>query len=105
MKFDHVGYRTEQKRVGEFFYAPNKVWITDSDKNPYKIEWLRYEEDSPVKEPVKSSPHIGYKVENLKEAMKGLKLLLGPLLINENKTVAFCQTSDGAVIELIETRR
>ncbi|MCK9287656.1 MAG: hypothetical protein PHU24_09025 [Sphaerochaetaceae bacterium] len=102
MKFDHVGYRSYKKRVGEFYYAPNKVWITDAEQHPFKIEWLRYEDDSPVLEPVKSQPHVGFMVDNLEKAMKGLDLLLGPMTIDEHKRVVFCQTKDGAVVELME---
>ncbi|MGI5172792.1 hypothetical protein H0R92_04215 [Treponema sp. OMZ 840] len=102
MIFDHVGYRTTEKKEGEFFFAPNRVWITDSKKHPFNIEWLRYENDSPVKEPVKSSPHIGFRVENLETAMTGMEILLGPMEIDSKKRIVFCKTEDGAVVELME---
>ena len=102
MEFDHVGYRSYEKREEEFYYSPNRVWITNSDRHPFKIEWLRFEDDSPVQEPVKSQPHIGFRVHNLKEALQGYTLLLGPMVIDEHKRVAFCQIQDGAIIELIE---
>ena len=105
MKFDHVGYRTFETHEGEFYYAPNKVWITDSSTHPFNIEWLRYDVDSVVPEPVKSQPHIGFRVKNLKKAAKGLDLLLGPMIIDEKTTVAFYQSNDGGVIELKEIRK
>ncbi|MDD4572991.1 MAG: hypothetical protein PHR69_02125 [Sphaerochaeta sp.] len=104
MEFDHVGYRSYKKRDDEFYYEPNKVWITDSEKHPFKVEWLRYEANSPVLEPVKSQPHIGYRVKNLEEAMKGLDLLLGPMVIDEHKRVAFCRYEDGTVVEFMEIK-
>lgn len=100
MKFDHVGIRSFQKHDGEFYYAPNKVWITDSSAHPFSVEWLRYEEDSPVPEPVKSQPHVGFLVDDLESASRGMKPLLGPLVIDEHTTVAFYQSEDGAVVEL-----
>jgi len=105
MVFDHVGYRTYEKHDNEFFYAPNKVWITDSEKHPFKVEWLRYAEDSPVLEPVKSQPHVGYRVDSLETAMKGLDLMLGPMVIDEHKRVAFCRCPDGAIVELMEIKQ
>jgi hypothetical protein len=102
MEFDHVGYRSYEKRPGEFYYAPNKVWITNSDEHPFKVEWLRFEDDSPVEEPVKSQPHVGFRVPSLEAALQGQTLLLGPMIIDAHKQVAFCQTRDGAVIELME---
>ena len=104
MEFDHVGYRSDEKRDGEFYYAPNKVWITNSDTHPFKVEWLRFEDDSPVQEPVKSQPHVAFRVNNLEEALQGQTLLLGPMIIDEHKRVAFCQFKDGAVIEFIEIK-
>jgi len=104
MQFDHVGYRSYKKRPGEFYYEPNRVWITDAEKHPFKVEWLRYEEDSPVLEPVKSQPHVGFTVDNLESAMKGLDLLLGPMVIDEHLRVVFCRSNDGVVVELMEKR-
>jgi len=104
MIFDHVGYRSYIKHDGEFYYAPNKVWITDSERHPYKIEWLRYDDDSPILEPIKSQPHVGFRVDDLEEAMKDMNLLLGPMAIDERKRVAFCRYADGAIIELMEVR-
>ncbi len=102
MVFDHVGYRSYQKREKEFYYKPNKVWITDAQMHPFKVEWLRYEDDSPVLEPVKSQPHIGFRVDNLEQAMKDLEILLGPMRIDEHKRVVFCRSQDGVVVELLE---
>ena len=102
--FNHVGLVTNEKKQDEFYYAPNKVWITDSEKHPYKIEWLRYEEDTPVKNQVRTQPHVGYVVDSLENASKGLQLLLGPMVIDESKTVGFYACADGAVIELMEIK-
>ena len=102
--FDHVGLITDEKKEDEFYYAPNKVWITDSEKHPYKIEWLRYEKDTPVKNQVRTQSHIGYMVDSLEAASKGLKLILGPMVINEHKTVGFYECADGAIIELMEIK-
>ena len=103
MEFDHVGYRSYEKRDGEFYYAPNKVWITDSSKHPFSIEWLRYDEDSPVPEEVKNLPHVGFIVESIRDAARGLELLLGPMIIDQHTTVAFYRTTDGGVVEFKET--
>ena len=54
--FNHIGLVTSEKKQDEFYYAPNKVWITDSERHPYKIEWLRYEDDTPVK--IRSGPSL-----------------------------------------------
>jgi len=102
-QFDHIGITTTEKKKNEFYYEPNKVWITDSESHPFHIEWLRYEPDTPVTDTVRTRPHIGYRVDNLKEVnIKGLNLILGPMVIDAHKIVAFYEYIDGSIIELIE---
>ena len=47
-------------------------------KHPFRIEWLRFREDSPVKSPVREKAHIAFRVKDIKEASKGMKVLLEP---------------------------
>jgi len=103
MQFDHVGIVTTEKKPDEIFIAPTRVWITDFQKHPYRIEWLRFEPDSPVTGPTRVGPHVAYRVESIAEASKGLKVLLEPFDVGF-AVVAFFQTDDGAVIELMEYR-
>ena len=103
MQFDHVGIVTTQKKPDEIFIAPTRVWITDFQKHPYRVEWLRYEPDSPVTGPVRERPHVAYRVESIDEAAKGLKVLIEPFDV-EFAVVAFFETADGAVVEFMEYR-
>jgi len=101
MEFDHVGIVTTEQKPGEIFIAPTRVWITDFQKHPFRIEWLRYEPDSPVSGPVRQGPHVAYRVKSIAEASRGMKVLLEPFDV-EFAVVAFFQTEDGAVVELME---
>lgn len=101
MQFDHVGIVTTEKKPDEIFIEPTRVWITDFQKHPYRVEWLRYEPDSPVTGPVRQGPHVAYRVESIEEASQGLKVLLEPFDV-EFAVVAFFETPDGAVVELME---
>jgi hypothetical protein len=101
MEFDHVGIVTTEKKPDDIYVAPTKVWITDFQKHPYRVEWLRFEPDSPVTGPVRQGPHVAYRVKSIQEASKGLKVLLEPFDVGF-AVVAFFQTTDGAVIELME---
>jgi len=101
MQFDHVGIVTTEKKPDEIFIEPTRVWITDFQKHPYRVEWLRYEPDSPVTGPVRQGPHVAYRVESIEEASRGLKVLLEPFDV-EFAVVAFFESPDGAVIELME---
>ena len=101
MEFDHIGLITEQKHQGEVFVEATKVWVTDYKKHPYRIEWLRYEPDSPVSGPVRTQPHISFRVKDIDEASQGLKVLLEPFDVGF-ATVGFYQTKDNAVVEFME---
>ena len=103
MQFDHVGIVTTEKKPGEVFVPATRVWVTDHEKHPYHVEWLRFEPDSPVTGPLRKGPHIGYRVDSVEaisEAGKGLAVLLEPF--DAGFAVAgFYQTPDGAVVEFV----
>ncbi len=102
MQFSHVGMITDQPQEGEIFVEATRVWITDFTKHPYHIEWLRFEPDSPVTGPVRTQPHVAYRVDSIDEACRGMKVLLEPFFAMENLRVGFYLSSDGAVVEFME---
>ena len=65
---------TTEKKAGEDIVPATKVWVTDFQEHPFHVEWLRYEPDSPVTGPVRKMPHVAYRVDNIAEAAKGLKV-------------------------------
>lgn len=99
--FNHVGLVTEQVHEGEEFVAATRVWVTNPHKHPFKIEWLRFEPDSPVTGPVRTEPHVAFSVADLKVASKGLEVLMEPFDVGF-AVVGFYKTDDGAVIELMQ---
>jgi hypothetical protein len=101
MQFDHVGIVTTEEKPGQIFIEPTRVWITDFQKHPYRVEWLRYEPDTPVTGPVREMPHVAYRVESIAEASRGMKTLLEPFDAGI-AVVGFYQTDDGAVVEFME---
>ena len=104
MQFDHIGLVTETPREDEEFRAVTKVWVTDAQKHPFNVEWLRFEPDSPVTGPVRTQPHVAFRVNDLTETSKGLKVLLEPFDVGR-VVVGFYQTNDGAVIELMQYKQ
>jgi hypothetical protein len=104
MQFDHIGIVTTEQKADEMYVAATKVWVTDFQKHPFHIEWLRFEPDSPVTGPVRNGPHVAYNVENIEAAAKGLKCLLEPFDAGIAR-VGFYQTDDGAIVEFMEYPR
>jgi len=101
MQFDHLGIVTTEKKPGESFVAATRVWRTDYQKHPFRVEWLRFEPDSPVTGPVREEPHVAYRVEDIGASARGLKVLLEPFDVGP-RIVGFYQTEDGAVVELVQ---
>ena len=101
MQFDHLGMITTEKKDEEIYVAATKVWVTDFRKHPFHIEWLRFEPDSPVTGPVREKPHVAYRVENIRQAAQGLKVLLEPFDAGI-AVVGFYETADGAIVEFME---
>ncbi len=103
MQFEHIGLITTEPKPGESFVAATRVWRTDFLLHPYRVEWLRFEPDSPVTGPLHDQPHVGFRVESVEqitEMSRGMKVLLEPF--DAGFAVAgFYQTQDGANIELV----
>ena len=100
MQFEHIGLITTEPKPGESFVEATRVWRTNYLEHPWRVEWLRFEPDSPVTGPVREQPHVAYRVEDIEAAARGLKVLLEPFDVGP-RIVGFYQTPDGAVIELV----
>lgn len=101
MQFEHLGIVTDEPHPGERFVPATRVWRTDYLEHPYRIEWLRFEPDSPVPQPVRQMPHVAFRVEDIPSAARDLKVLLEPFDVGP-RIVGFYQTPDGAVVELVQ---
>lgn len=100
-KINHFGVPTTIKQENESYAEPMKLYLTDFNASPNKIEFLRFEEGSPMPELLQKVPHIAYEVPCLKEAMEGKEILLEPFPVGEELMVAFI-IEEGIPIELME---
>ena len=99
--FDHVGIPTTSRQGGEMYVEATKVWVTDPALHPHRVEFLRFEPDSPVHGPVRDLPHIAFRVEKLEPELEGTEVLLGPFYATDTLRVVFV-LKDGAVFEFME---
>ena len=100
-QFHHFGLPTERKQPNETYVDATKVWVTDPMAHPQKIEFLRFESDTPLSGPVRDMPHLAFRTDNLKKEIEGCEILLGPFEAMEGLTVVFVE-KDGAVFEFME---
>jgi hypothetical protein len=89
--FNHVGFITSEKKKGAGYMEGLKVWLTDYNNSPNRIEFLKFEEGSCMPELVQKQSHIAYTVPNLEEALKGCQVIFGPAVVDEHLTIAFIE--------------
>ncbi len=104
-RFDHIGIVTEEARPGESFVAATRVWVTSPRASAINVEWLRFEPDTPVSGPLRTQPHVAYRVDDLPAALEGHTVLAEPFdptgRGDDFLRVAFVDVG-GAVVELMQ---
>ena len=101
MRFEHLGIVTREQKPGEGYVPATRVWRTNYLEHPFRVEWLRFEPDSPAPRAVREMPHVAFRVDDIRTAARGLKVLLEPFDVGP-RIVGFYETEDGAVVELVE---
>ncbi|MBI5730805.1 MAG: hypothetical protein HY963_06680 [Ignavibacteriales bacterium] len=104
LKYHHLGIPTKEKHDGETYLKEFKVYASGYDTSPYKIEWMRFEQDSPAPELVKTVPHIAFEVDDLNETIKGKNILIESNSPSPGITVAFIVDND-APVEFLQIDR
>lgn len=97
-RFHHVGVITDEPQADELYVAATKVFVTNPLRHPYRVEYLRFEPESPVTGPVRDQPHMAFAVDDLDAEMAGARVLLGPFEAMAGVRVVFVE-KDGAVLE------
>lgn len=100
-KYKHLGVPTTVKHKDESYLEHEKLFVTDPAVNPFRIEWLRFEADSPVPEALKKNTHIAFEVDNLEKEIAGHEILQGPFETPEGYKHVFI-LHEGLPIELIQ---
>ena len=101
MKYHHVGIPTEVEQTGEIHLKDYKVYCTDHQRNPFGIQWMRYERDCALPDLVKTRAHVAFEVDDLAAALMGHEILIEPNSPSEGVLVAFV-VCDGAPVEFIQ---
>lgn len=104
MKYHHLGIPTKEKLKDEKHLKHLKMFVSGYGKNAYGIEWVRYEKDAPYPEIVKNLPHIAFEVDDIKQAIKGKKVIIEPNSPSPGVIVAFIE-ENGAPIEFLQVNR
>lgn len=99
--YHHIGIATEIPRPNEEYLEAYGLYVSGFERSPYGIEWMRFEEGSPVSELVKTVPHVAFEVDDLDKEIEG-KELLGDIGSPSEGTRVAMIVDNGAPVELIE---
>jgi len=100
-RYHHLGIPTAEPRPGERYLLEFGVHVSGYETSPFGIEWMRFEEGSPLPELVKRLPHLAFEVDDLAEALEGREVLIAPNSPSPGVLVAFV-VDDGAPVELMQ---
>ena len=79
------------------------MYVSGFESSDFGVEWMRFEDDSPISELIQSTPHIAFEVDDLENAVYGRKMIGGITTPSPGIRVAMI-VEDGAPIELMEFR-
>jgi len=96
-EFHHIGIPTTLRQAEEIHLPEAKLYITDANKSEHRIEWLRFEADSPMHDLLKLTAHVAYTVEDLDEALKGKCVIIPPFAPMDGVRAAFIKEGEAPI--------
>lgn len=105
-RYHHLGIPTAKIMPDEMYLSQFKCYVSGFDVSPFGIEWMRFEDDSPISKLIQSVPHIAFEVDDLDHELSfhALSILTEPNSHTKGIRVAMIE-HNGAPIELIEFDR
>jgi len=103
LRYHHLGIPTRDVRADETHLPEYGLHVSGFDTSPFGVEWMRFDDASPLPELVKTLPHVAFQVDDLEAALEGHEVLIEPNSPSEGVRVAFI-IHDGAPVEFLEIR-
>ena len=102
-KYHHLGIPTNKIMPDEIYLSKFGLYVSGFSSSPFGIEWMRFEEGSPVNTLIKTVAHIAFEVNDLNYELSihNFKIITEPNSPSDGTMVAMIE-HNGAPIELIE---
>lgn len=102
-KFHHIGIPTNEVQPNEKYIRKFKLYTSGFTTNPFGVELMRYENDSPIDMRIQTEPHLAFLVNDLDYELKSHKfnIITPPNAPSNGVRVAMIEY-DNTIIELIE---
>ncbi len=101
LRYHHLGIPTVSPRPNEKHLPEYGMFVSGFETSAFGIEWMRFEESSPLPEIIRTVPHIAFVVENLETALAGREILFDISAPSGGVRTAMILES-GAPVELME---
>lgn len=104
-RYHHLGIPTTRELPDGVYLSGLKCAVSGFGSSPFGVEWMRFDDDSPIHPLVRSVPHLAFVVDDLDHelATRGFTVLSEPTSPMAGLRVAMIE-HDGAPIELMEFR-
>lgn len=100
MNYHHLGVPVKEERAWAGYIADGKVHYSDPEQDPFRIEWLKFDADSPMPAELQNQYHIAFMVDDLEAALVGKEIFLGPFSPTEGVRCAFFR-HQGVLVEFM----
>jgi hypothetical protein len=102
-RFHHLGIPTKGEIPGEAYLEKYKFAHGGFPTSPFGIEWMRFDEDSPVHALIQKVPHLAFEVDDLElELTKHPFAVISPVSSPSPGVRTVMIEHNGAPVELIE---
>ncbi len=104
MQFHHVGIPTNKALPEEDHSEAFKMTGSGYFESRYGVEWMKFDDDCPLPELIKTVPHVAFVVDDLDAAIADKEVIVAPSSPAEGVRVAFI-VDNGAPIEFLQFDR
>lgn len=99
-QYDHFGVPTKYKLEGMIYYPEYKVWCSDYERDPMRIEWIFFEKECKMPSLIQNIPHVCFIVPDIQKAVRNKKILLEPIFF-QDRFMTFIE-ENGVAIEFFQ---
>jgi len=97
--YHHLGVPTSTIIPEEKYLPEFKLFVSGFPTSPYGTEWMRFEDDSPMCDLIKTIPHVAFVVKDMDYELskRDFKILKPPNLPSDGVRVAMIE-HNGAIL-------
>lgn len=104
LSFHHIGIPTERPLPDKYYNKALKLHGAGYFDGPFAIEWHNFDVDNELPSIIKSVPHVGFVVDDVKQFLSDKHTVLEPSEPKGGVTTAFFMDGD-ALIEVLQFDR